>query len=178
MSTDVREMIAEPVATVVMGGSYSDTHVVAVFTSEALADAWIELMHADQQQVANELREARGEQLCTIEPYYFKIDAPLDPEYVALAPRRTTADPHRRLSGWVVCVSIASGDVSLAEPSETVTRSRNQITNGNLWVSCFASDIEHAKKIATERRQEICAARARADVRQLANMVQIVKVER
>ena len=107
-------------------GHYSDQSIDGVFTSEALADAYV--------------LQAYGEQGADSEVSVDEHE--LDPEFV-----------ERGMRGFDVLVT-ASGDIEGVDTIENLKRSGIERTERGFWVKCFARDAAHARKLATEKRQE------------------------
>lgn len=118
-------------AWLVTSGYYSDYSVCAFFSTEEKADAYAAATNA-----ANGTKEGSDYGL-RVEEY------DLDPDYV-----------ERGSKGFEVLVS-ESGDVVSVDERKDLLRAKCERTERGLWIACFARDIEHATKIATEKRFEL-----------------------
>lgn len=114
---------------VVRCGCYSDQWIAGVFSTGAKAEQYAAAVNAEHR-----------------EAYYADVEEyELDPEFVG-----------QGLKGWEVALS-ASGDILAVEQRDKLSRSVATTTATGLFVSCFAKTEAEARKIATERRQEIVA---------------------
>lgn len=121
-------------AYVLLNGSYSDEHIVAVFSSMELASAAAQIFtdeaHIDEFEIdacAEDMRQSRI-------PYFVRLS------------RETgdTMDVHCEVSSYGAFSSAVLEDV-----------------NKNLYTQCWASDDKHAIKIASDRRAEFLAKERR-----------------
>lgn len=117
---------------IVRCGCYSDQWIAGAFSSGAKAEQYADAVNA----------EHKDGDYADVEEYE------LDPEFIG-----------QGLKGWEVALS-ASGDILAIEPREKLARSVTRTTAAGIFVSCFAKTEAEAKKIATERRQELAAREA------------------
>ncbi len=111
----------------VRAGCYSDQWIVGAFSTEQKADEYAEAYNGQNRDDA------------------YVDEYELDTEFIP-----------EGLKGWEVALS-SGGDVLSIERREKLVRSCVRITAAGMFVECFARDEEHAKKIATEKRQEEAA---------------------
>ncbi len=112
-------------------GCYSDQWIAGAFSTEQKADEFAEAYNGQN-----------GGDDAGVEEYE------LDVEFIPDG-----------LKGWEVALSLG-GDVLAVDRREKLSRSCTRTTAHGMFVECFAKDEEHAKKIATEKRQEEAARKA------------------